>query len=496
MENYFFKMIPEDELARLPYLPTINQLMEKMRTDYAIEPALSNREMAVTYEQLYQIVGHRRHFLDQLGLAKGAKIAVLDRNSIEAVTWFLAITTAGYVAVLLPAALPEPAVLGSIRKFDIEAIFVRDELAPVCANVTIKKFSTKETSASFSEPAMVKKETVAAIFFTGGTTGQPKGVVLTHGNIMRGSYNGIFMPGSVIGGHRYIAFLPFSHVFGLIRGLLSCFYTGALVYTCEDMKETVSEIPNIKPTCLVLVPGLAEMLIGLAKMRGGVGFLGGALKTIIGGAANVPPKLIADFDAFHIKLLQGYGLTESSNLVSGNANFKDKPTSVGQVYPEQEIKIVDGELWLKGDHIFQGYYHDEEATKAAFEDGWFKTGDLARVDDEGFLYIVGRIKNLIILKNGENVSPESIEEPFYAIPFIKDCLVKEDVVNGEHVIAIEILPQMAALQGLSQEEIVKKMNEVVEKINDTLPSYSRIMKVTVRTEDFKRSGSMKILRNQ
>lgn len=494
--NYFYDMIPEEEFAKLSYLPTIPQLLEKIKNDYGDKPAVSDMQTTITYNQLYQRVACRRQFIESQGLSKGAKIAVFDANSMNAIELFLAITSAGYVAIMLPAMLNEQALAGSLKKFDVEALFVRDAFRPKCEGISgVKIFAAGETGNAPISSAKVEKETIAAIFFTGGTTGAPKGVVLNHGALMRGSYNGVFMPGSVLSDHRYIAMLPFSHVFGLIRSMLSCLYTGALIYTNEDMKETIGKIPMIRPTCLVLVPGLCEILMGIAKMKG-MGFLGGELKTIISGAANVPPRLIAEFDKCGISLLEGYGLTETANLVSGNGDVKEKPTSVGKVYPGTETKVVEGELWIKGDSLFNGYYKDEAATQAAFEDGWFKTGDLVEFDDKGFLYIVGRIKNLIILKNGENISPEALEEHFYKLPYIKDCLVKEDDLNGEPVIAIEILPQAPAFEGKSFEEIEKTMQNAVDEFNKTIPTYERIMKVTVRKEDFKRTGSLKIARNQ
>ena len=159
------------------------------------------------------------------------------------------------------------------------------------------------------------------------------------------------------------------------------------------------------------------------------------------------------------------------------------------------VKFVDGEMLVKGDNLFSGYYKDPARTAEAFtEDGWFRTGDLCRMDDEGFVYITGRIKNLIILPNGENVSPESLEEPFYADPCVRDAMVKEDELNGTQVIAIEILPFMPAFDGKPFEEVEAYMNALVDKVNATLPSTHQIRKVTVRTEDFKRTGSMKVAR--
>ena len=485
MSNYFYDMIPQEELARMPYIPTVGEFVEWMEKEYADSPALSDLASTITYKELGERVARRRAFINGLGLPKGAHIAIFDRNSQDAIELFLAVTSAGYVAMNLPSALPEAAVIGSCMKFDIAAIFVRDEFKPL----TAKLQGVKVLPAS-----SIADEAPAAIFFTGGTTGTPKGAVLSHAAFMRGSYNAIFKPGKVIGVHRYIALLPLSHVFGAIAGLMGCFYTGNLMFTCEDMKATIGKFPMIKPTVLVIVPGICDILAGLCKMYGPQ-FLGGNLRMIISGAANVPPRLVDIFTKLGVEFCFGYGLTETANLTSANADAVTHPTSIGKVYPGQEVRIVDGELQIKGDNLFSGYYKDPEKTAEAFtEDGWFRTGDLMRIDEDGFLYITGRIKNLIILSNGENVSPESLEEPFYADPCVRDAMVKEDTLNGAPVIAVEILPFMPAFDGKPWEEVTAYMDNLVKKVNDTLPSTHRIMKVTVRTEDFKRTGSMKVAR--
>ncbi len=370
-------------------------------------------------------------------------------------------------------------------KFDIAAIFVRDEFAPLTAKLQGVKVLPASGIADEAAPVtLVDKESPAAIFFTGGTTGTPKGAVLSHRALMRGNYNAIFKPGKVIGVHRYLALLPLSHVFGLIAGTMGCFYTGNLIYTCEDMKATIGKLPALKPTLLVIVPGICDILAGLVKMYG-PGFLGGELRMIISGAANVPPRLVTIFSALGVEFCFGYGLTETANLTSANADAVTHPTSIGKIYPGQETRVVDGELQIKGDNVFSGYYKDPEKTAEAFTgDGWFRTGDLVRFDDEGFLYITGRIKNLIVLSNGENVSPESLEEPFYADPCVRDAMVKEDDLNGNPVIAVEILPFMPAFDGKPWEEVQSYMDALVKKINATLPSTHQIRKVTVRTVTF------------
>jgi Acyl-CoA synthetases (AMP-forming)/AMP-acid ligases II len=496
MNNYFSNMVAAEDMRRLSYIPTVPEFVEWIGREFADLPALSDLAHTLTYGEMCERIARRRAFIEGLGLQKGAHIAVLDRNSQDAIELFLAITSAGYVAMMFPTSLPEMAIIGCCMKFDIAALFVRDEFAPLCTKLQGVKVVPASSIADTPAPvAVVDKEQPAAIFFTGGTTGAPKGAILSHRALMRGSFNAVYKPGKVIGVHRYIALLPFSHVFGLIAGTMGCFYTGNLMHTCEDMKATIGKLPVIKPTILIIVPGICDILAGLCKMYGPQ-FLGGQLRMIISGAANVPPRLVSIFSKMGVEFCFGYGLTEGANLTSANADALTKPTSIGKVYPEQEFRIVDGELWLKGDNIFSGYYKDPENTKAAFsEDGWLRTGDLVRVDEEGFLYIVGRIKNLIILANGENVSPESLEEPFYADACVRDAMVHEVEMNGERVIGIEILPQMPAFDGKSWEEVEAYMNALVEKINAKLPTTHRIVKVTVRKEDFKRTGSMKVARN-
>jgi len=496
MSNYFYDMLPADELARLHYLPTVPEFVNWLEATYADMPALADKGKTYTYKEMCERIGRRRTYINGLGLPKGANIGVFDRNSADAIELFLAITSAGYTALMLPSSLPAPAVAGCCARFDLAALFVRDEFKALAEGVPAKVCPSCAMADTTAPVAVVDKESPAAIFFTGGTTGAPKGAVLSHRALMRGCYNTIFKPGKVIGVHRYIALLPLSHVFGLIAGTMGCFYTGNLIYTCEDMKATIGQLPAIKPTLLVIVPGICDILAGLCKMYGPQ-FLGGQLRMIISGAANVPPRLVDIFTKMGVEFTFGYGLTETANLTSANADALTKPTSIGKIYPGQEAKVVEGELWLKGDNIFSGYYKDPVKTAEAFsEDGWFKTGDLVRFDEEGFLYITGRIKNLIILANGENVSPESLEEPFYADPCVRDAMVKEDTLNGSQVIAVEILPQMPAFEGKSEEEIGAYMKALVEKINATLPSTHRIMKWTVRQEDFKRTGSLKVARNQ
>ncbi len=496
--NYFYNMLPREELEQLHYISTVPEFVGWITEKWADKKAVNDLDKSFTYREMCSRIARRRTLLSGLGLKKGDRIAIWEKTSIDAVEMFLAVTSGGYVAIMLPTQLPPAAVAGCCVRFNVSALAVRDEFGTMLKDVTIpcKVVSCSSMAEAESPVAPVDKDDPAAIFFTGGTTGAPKGAILPHRALMRGAFNGCFAPGSQLGHHRMICFLPLSHVFGLIRSTLAAFYTGSEWYACEDMKATIGKLPVIKPTLLILVPGLCDILYGLTKLYG-PGFLGGELKMIIAGAANVPPRLIEAFDGMGIRLLAGYGMTEGANLTSGNIDVLTHPTSVGKIYPEQEVKIVNGEIWYRGDNVFLGYYGDPaETAKTLDADGWVHTGDLGRFDEDGFLYITGRIKNLIILANGENVSPESIEEPFYKCAAVKDCLVKEDELNGEKVIAIEFFPQQAAFEGKSREEEESFFKHLVDDVNETLPSTHRISKITVRTEDFKRTGSLKVARNQ
>ncbi len=494
-KEFFYSMLSEEEKSEVVVLDTLDALLKQGVEKYADDQAVNDYTSALTYKELEQEVGRIRGYLKKLGFEKGMKAGLFFRNDAAFVKMFFAVTTLGGVVTPFPVQLPQPALFGSLKKFEASFLFYADEFEGVCAGAPVKavKFSDVEP-AGYAPAEKLTKDDDAAIFFTGGTTGRPKGALLTHGAIMRGSYNGCFIPRGILR-ERYIAMIPYSHVFGVIRNLLSCLQTGSVMYSCADMKKLFEYFAQARPSILVLVPGLADMLLGISTLKG-IGALGGNLKTIISGAAPVPPSLIERWAQYGVELYPGYGLTESANLVSGSIANHTHPDSVGNVFEAIETKIVDGELWLKGPNMFKCYYNDPEETAKAFsEDGWFKTGDLARFDDEDRLYIVGRIKNLIILPNGENVSPEELEGLLYKQPIVKDCLVKEMKNDlGVAMIGVEVLPNMPAAQKMGITDVPAAVNAAVDKVNEALPTYMRIAKVVVRDKDFDRNPAMQIIR--
>ena len=362
-------------------------------------------------------------------------------------------------------------------------------MAPNVKFIKIEDFDVEELAYNYN----IDKKDPACIVLTGGTTGKSKGAILSHLAVMTGTLNGTYGYKNVFN-QVYYSIMPLTHVFGLIRNLFTSLYTGSKIYFCQDKRTMFKEIKEVKPTILILVPALAEIFLNLTKQYG-LGFIGGELKTVICGGASVPPYLVEEFPKLGVALLPGYGLTETANLVSGNPLGCQKPTSVGLPYPNQELKIVDGELWLKGDNLLDGYFAEPEENANAFVDGWFKTGDLVDIDEDGFLYIVGRIKEIIVLSNGENVSPAHIETKINTLEFIQDSLVtlvKNDL--GAEILQVEVILRPMIMAKLNVENPQKMVEDEIAKINATLFDYERISKVVIRTEDFPRSPSMKIIR--
>ena len=485
MHYFVGKLLPE-ERGSIPYLPTTAELLKFLEEKYPEQTALSDENRTVTYRELVHHAACRRSLLMKKGVQPGTNIGILGRNSIEAVEWFLAVTSYGCTAVMLPAVLQPEVLAGAIPFYEITAVIPDAEQMPKLTNIQVPCIGMTEEDGTPADAKAVKKTDRAAIFFTGGTTGTPKGVVLSHRAILRGSHNGTFRPGSMFG-QTSVAVLPLTHVFGTIFGVLAGLYSGSHVAVCGNMRNLFKEMARVRPTTMVAVPGMAEMMLSIARSRGPEA-LGGRLNLVICGAAPVPPRLHAGFMEYGVDVKGGYGMTETANLVSANYDMDEYPTSVGQQYPCQESRIVDGELQVRGDMLFDEYWKDEATTKAAFDGDWLKTGDLARIDEKGYIYITGRIKNLILLPNGENVSPEEVEENFSRCPLVQECLVSETEIAGNPAILLEVfpVPDQDAQQVLAE----------LRKISASLPGTMQPARIELRDQPFEKSPSMKIIRKK
>lgn len=214
--------------------------------------------------------------------------------------------------------------------------------------------------------------------------------------------------------------------------------------------------------------------------------LGGNLRIMVVGGAYIEPKLIKDFETWGITIVQGYGITECAPVISCNTDRYKKYDSVGKIVTGSSVKIVENEIWVQGPIVMKGYYNNPQETETVFADGWFKTGDLGYLDQEGFLYITGRKKNLIILPNGENVSPEELEQKVMRISYVKEVIVsqKDGQICAEVYLDKEV-----------EVEAENKIHSDIMLMNKSLPNYKKIGKVLIREEEFEKTTTRKIKRN-
>ena len=360
-ESVFKKYTTAENWQKILDYPNVTRMWQNCVDSYANDVAIVDGAN-YTFSQIDEQVALVRGFLTAQGVKQGDNVGIFMPNSVHFAIAYLAITTLGCVAVLLPPHLDQTALFGCSHKYQLKALLYHSA------------FETKTQLLRTNNPAVIVGDESArgqsadavdvegtapcTVIFTGGTTGKNKGALLSNQALMRGVKNGCYGTMDVLG-LRYLLILPLTHVFGLIRNLLTSLYTGSTIYICKNNKDMFRDIAMFKPTILVLVPALAEMALNLSKQFGR-NMLGADLKTIICGAATVSPYLVKEYQKFGITLLPGYGLTESANLVSGNPRSLEKPESVGYIYDGIDYKIVDGELWIKGINVMDCYIDEPQ----------------------------------------------------------------------------------------------------------------------------------------
>ncbi len=380
----------------------------------------------------------------------------------------------------------------------------------------------------------IDADKLASIVFTSGTTGKGKGVMLSQNNIGKDMTCGMY---NFAISEKTLHVLPPHHTFGSTVNYVGHLAQGVQIYISSGLKYVSEEIKEQQPTHLILVPAFVEVMYKkiwtTAKKSGKDGLLrammgvsnfarrfgldvrrkmfasvlsafGGKLEFIICGGAKLDDDIIKTFDAIGITILNGYGITECAPLISANRNKYQKKGSVGTPIIGCEVKIAnpdengEGEICVKGPNVMLGYFKDSEATSAAFdEEGFFRTGDYGKLDDEGWIYITGRLKNLIILSNGKNVYPEEIEADIAKIPGVAEVVVyagESSLQNDKILIVAEIYPDAAALEENGVTDKKKYFEDEIKKLNAKMPPYKAVKRVKLRNSEFEKNTSKKIMR--
>lgn len=398
--------------------------------------------------------------------------------------------------------------------------------------------SVNEGNRDFID-AEIDRETLNILLFTSGTTGVSKGVMLCHKNIVEDLMSAPTVL-EIRSDDIFFSVLPVHHTYECTCGFLLPLYKGAAIAYCEGLKYITKNLEEIKPTIFLGVPILFENLyrkiwqnvrkqgkesalkkvikVNRATKKIGIdlgniflkdirAIFGGRMRLMICGGAAINPETLDGIRDFGIMALQGYGLTECSPIGALNPDKAAKSASIGRALPNFEMKVVDineegiGEICLKGGNVMLGYYNMPEATAEVLKDGWFYTGDLGYIDSEGYAYITGRKKNVIITKNGKNVYPEELEYYLSSIPYVLESFVydreSEDGLDTVIVASIRIDQEEVTEtlgEGYTDDMVEELLWNEVDKINQTSPYFKKIKRVVLRKAEFEKNTSKKIKR--
>lgn len=487
----------------------LDQAAERMGSQDAVRFCKEKDKIeAKSYQDLKKDSSKVGEFLkdeDVLGKA----IAIIGPTSYEWLYTYLGVVNSGSVAVPLDASLPAKDLCELIERSHARILFVDDARSDVammakeeCGNLkkiqSLQTAQMKDLLAEYhgNDVACPKKDQLATIMFTSGTTGKSKGVMLTHKNLTdNATCLDLRIPERTV----ILSVLPIHHAYCLSMDILKGISLGSVICINDSLMHLARNIKLFKPNMILMVPLMIETFAKKLEDAKAAGLLaepvkdqvfGKELHTICSGGAYLDPAYVDLFAYYGITILQGYGMTECAPVISTMLPWDIRKDSVGKLIPNCEAKTVDGELWVRGSSVMIGYLEMPEETKETLVDGWLRTGDLGYVDDDGFVYLTGRKKNLIITKNGENVSPEEIENQLHTNRLVAEVLVRES--NG--VIEAEIYPDEETITRMKITDVKAAIQELIDTYNKEAPLYKRIYSLKVRDTEFEKTASRKIKR--
>lgn len=493
------------------------------------------------------------------------RIVVIGNNRYEWCITYLAVTSGNMIIVPMDKALPENEIINLVIRSEAEvAIFdkkyletmkelkkddnanlkmlicmdnIEDEDADKFEDLLQKGNELLKNGDNKYENIEVDPEKMSIMLFTSGTTNSPKAVMLSQKNICS-NLSDISCWVKLYDTDTLLSFLPIHHTFECTITFLYGFYSGCTIAFCDGLKYIQKNLAEYKVSVFVAVPlvletmykkiikaindqGKAKLIANMTKLSNGLlkckidlrkkifkqilENFGGNLRVVLYGAAPMNKDTIIGFNNFGIELVQGYGLTETSPVISAETDKEKKPGSVGLALPSLNVKIDnpsengEGEILVKGPSVMLGYYKNDEENKKAFKDGWFKTGDYGYIDEKGFIYVTGRKKDIIVLRNGKNVYPQEIEFLINKIPYVVESLVyQRERNNTDTMLCAKIVYDKEIIKEQLGDKTEKEYSDIIWKkikeINKELPVFKHIKNITITTEPLMKTTTQKIKR--
>lgn len=525
-----------------------------------------NKYKTYTHKDVRQMINYLGTRLIDLGL-KNKRIAVIGENRYEWEIAYLSIVCGTGIVVPLDKSLPQNELEKVIERSGVEAIFYSEKYTDILKTIVGRGIGNLKTLISmdlkhhtegiYSQNELISEgkklvengnksfidatiynEKMSIMLFTSGTTSDSKIVALSHKNLVSNLMD-IASSLDINSSDVFLSFLPLHHVFECTVGFLFSLYVGAETVFCDGIRYIVDNLKEYKVSVMASVPAIYERIFKIIRreiagsnnleeileneekyknssmeekkkvFKDIHDMLGGNIKLLISGAASLDKEIEEKYRNLGLNLVQGYGLTETSPVIGIGTNKYHKVGSIGKTVPSVEAKVVDcnkegiGELIVKGPNIMIGYYQNEEATKKAIVDGWFYTGDLARIDEEGYIFICGRKKNVIVLKNGKNIYPEEMENLINKIEGVEESFIYGKQLSSDKE-NIKIYAKIVYDEGVvknaykvqSKEEIHREIANKIREINSLMPKYKAIRGFSLTKEPLIKTTTNKLKRQQ
>ncbi len=532
---------------------------EKLHSDeVAFKMKYKGTIVEIKYSKFIEDVRHLGSYLLNLNL-KNNRVAIISNNRYEWCVSYLAVATSDLIAVPLDRALPESEFHSLIERSEADVVIYESKYESFIENekknpnTTLVKYINMDVDMqrcydegkviynkknSPYKKVKIENDKMRFMLFTSGTTQASKCVMLTHKNICS-DIEKIIDRLDICNTDTMLSFLPLHHTFGCTADFLYPVSRGATIAFCEGLRYIVNNLKDFNVTIMISVPALIETMykkiwknivdtkkenqvkVALkaseALLKVGIDIrkilfkqihdsLGGSIRYFVCGAAAISPEVIKGFEDFGIFIYQGYGLTETSPVVSVESPSQRRIGSIGKPLEKIEVKIENpdedgvGELLVKGSTVMIGYYNNEEATKSVFSHGWFKTGDLARIDEEGYIYITGRKKDVIVLKNGKNVFPEELENLVNNhIEGVKESMVYGAKLSDDDVeVRIKIVYDKDVVHekygDVTEDELHEIFWNKIKEVNKKVSTYKYIKGLILTDEELIKTTTNKVKR--